>query len=301
MTAYRDESAALKTHLDDLRRELEQRESALMESFWEAMPESTRERYLALRQRCAPASSSLASVAGAIEATERCFKFLAALSELESVWNTHPPLPPPPPPPPPLLVRWLTPNRVRLDDPWDEIAPLAERLHKLALRHDLGATSARGAERGTFEVRLSTDGVPVVLGVQITGHTTAYGSNVIPAVHAVTSVSHGAAPLALRPEGWSDELFKFAHLRREYTVGDPLFDGYFFIDADPAVAQVLLSTEVRTALLTIAREDVPVLEVAAGVAALRWRFEPTEASVDAALTVLRAIRAEPPTVPQRRR
>lgn len=42
MTAYRDESTALKTRLDDLRRELERRESALMESFWEAMPESTR-------------------------------------------------------------------------------------------------------------------------------------------------------------------------------------------------------------------------------------------------------------------
>lgn len=64
---------------------------------------------------------------------------------------------------------------------------------------------------------------------------------------------------------------------------------------------MLLSTEVRAALLTIAREDVPVLEVAAGVAALRWRFEPTEASVDAALTVLRAIRAAPSNVPLRRR
>ena len=138
------------------------------------------------------------------------------------------------------------------------------------------------------------------LGIEITGVSAQYSNQPMPAIHAVTSVSRGTAKLRLRPEGWSDALFVFAHLKRESTVGDPTFDGYFFVEADPAVVRVLLHPEVRAALLTIAREDIPVLEVGGGVATLRWRFEPTDASVEAAVTILRALRAAPPTVPLRR-
>jgi hypothetical protein len=300
MTAYRDERSALNERLDGLRRALERRESEVTEAFWEAMPRVLRAEYDATRPRCAPEDATLDALARAVEAAGRCNdlldRALAALPKTESVWNAHPPAPPP--------IQWLSAALLarggRLFEDGDEVRALAEQLHRIARRHDPRATLSPGSERHTFEVSLSASGAPLKLGVEITGRSAQYSNQPMPAIHAVTSVSRGTARLRLRPEGWSDALFKFAHLKRECAVGDPTFDGYFFVEAEPLVARVLLHAEVRAALLTIAREDIPVLQVGGGVAALLWRFEPTEASVDAAVTVLRAMRAAPPTVPLRR-
>jgi hypothetical protein len=300
MTAYRDERAALNERLDGLRRAIEQRESEFAEAFWEAMPSALRGEYNMLRPQCAPVDDSLDALAHSVEAAGRCSEVLdralAALPGVESDWNAHPSATP--------SIPWLSSKFLarggRLLDRGDEVRALAEQLHRFARRHDPRATLSAGSEHHTFEVSLAASGVPLKLGIEITGVSAQYSNQPMPAIHAVTSVSRGTAKLRLRPEGWSDALFVFAHLKRESTVGDPTFDGYFFVEADPAVVRVLLNPEVRAALLTIAREDIPVLEVGGGVATLRWRFEPTDASVEAAVTILRALRAAPPTVPLRR-
>lgn len=300
MTAYRDERSALNERLDGLRRAIEQRESELTEAFWEAMPKVLRAEYDALRPRCAPEDDTLDALARSVEAAGRCSEMLdralAALPNVEPAWNAHPPVPP--------SIQWLSATLLahsgRRFEYEDEVRAMAERLHRIARRHDSRATLSPGSQRHTFEVSLTVSGVPMKLGVEITGVSAQYSNQPMPAIHAVTSVSRGTAKLRLRPEGWSDALFKFAHLKRECALGDPTFDGYFFVEAEPPVARVLLHAEVRAALLTIAREDVPLLEVGRGVATLLWRFEPTDASVEAAVTVLRALRAAPPTVPLRR-
>jgi len=71
------------------------------------------------------------------------------------------------------------------------------------------------------------------------------------------------------------------------------FDGIFLVDTDPDTARVLLPTQVRKELLDLAREGVPSLTVAAGVAEIRWVFELRQKSFERAMRVLLHVRNAP--------
>jgi hypothetical protein len=79
-------------------------------------------------------------------------------------------------------------------------------------------------------------------------------------------------------------------LRARATTGDEGFDGRFVIEGDPFPARSLLGADVRAALLTIAREDVPDLLVEGGVAVISWSFEPSDRALDAAFFALGRLR-----------
>jgi hypothetical protein len=97
----------------------------------------------------------------------------------------------------------------------------------------------------------------------------------------------------LQPETWGDSNLNALHIHHlSRSIGYHNFDGLFTIEAVSDAWTRLLTYEVRTALLEIARCDVPTLTVAEGVATLRWSFEP-EPGFDAAVRALAALRCVP--------
>ena len=72
-----------------------------------------------------------------------------------------------------------------------------------------------------------------------------------------------------------------------------LDDGQFIVEGDEQAARRLLTREVQEAMLLIARQDLPVLEVKPGCADLNWEYDLTVAGVGAAVEVLGAIRDAP--------
>jgi len=108
-----------------------------------------------------------------------------------------------------------------------------------------------------------------------------------------TSVARGAPRMSVSPEGVLEALGQSFGLRREVEVGDDGFDNLFFVEARVEDARRVLSREVREAMLVVARFDLPRLTVGEGRAVLRWRFEPDEHAIKAAVRALAAVRRAP--------
>jgi hypothetical protein len=122
-------------------------------------------------------------------------------------------------------------------------------------------------------------------------------SSAQPHIALATSIARGAPRLRLRPEQIRHTWFlKPLGLIADVKIGSAIFDGTFLILASIDDALALLTPEARSALLAVAKVDVPALDVGGGTAELRWRYQPTGKSLRGAAHALVAIRSVPPRV-----
>jgi hypothetical protein len=142
-------------------------------------------------------------------------------------------------------------------------------------RHDDRALVERcggAAVRATFRA----GGCPLACLAEVVG---VRGVTPVTAITVATGVPLGAARLVVRPG------------RCDLGLDEPAFEGLFLVSVGSFAAQQALSRDVRAALLEIAHDDVPTLLVERGLATLRWSFDPTRASLDAAVRVLAPLRS----------
>lgn len=87
----------------------------------------------------------------------------------------------------------------------------------------------------------------------------------------------GTAPtipkLALRPQTLGDRIARFVRLSGEADVGEPRFDGKFWVSGREDVARTLLVPPIRDALVEFA-PSTPLFKIEAGLAKLSWMVEP---------------------------
>ena len=115
-----------------------------------------------------------------------------------------------------------------------------------------------------------------------------------------TTVSQLSGELVVTPQGLKDDLLGAFGLHDEVVLDQGSFDGIFVIRAEEAVARILLTDEVRAALLSLSREDVPTLEVGEGLARISWSYEPNARCLRVGARALGALRAAPPAKSLRR-
>lgn len=113
-----------------------------------------------------------------------------------------------------------------------------------------------------------------------------YGGCLEPKMVMATSVRRCVPRLRLRPEG----VFETATRRYRRAALWAELDAYFVLEGSAAASEIFGERALREALVQIARDDIPTLEVDAGLAVLTWRFEPREATMKAAVEVLSAMR-----------
>lgn len=108
-----------------------------------------------------------------------------------------------------------------------------------------------------------------------------------------TSLSEALPSLVVRRERIHHVVGKALHLAHEVEVGEPVFDGHFWITGARATTAVL-TPQVRAALERLGNR-APVLRLGEGMATLSWtgfwRDDASEVVPDAALDVLVGIRA----------
>jgi len=106
-----------------------------------------------------------------------------------------------------------------------------------------------------------------------------------------TGISRGAPRLRVYAEELRHTLLlKPLNLIMDQDLGNPSFDGQFIVEGEQEAARRLITREVQQALLLIARQDMPVLEVKPEAAYLYWDYDLTVAGVGAAVEALGAIR-----------
>jgi hypothetical protein len=292
-SVYRDPVHALRQRLDDALARVDHLEVRLTQTFWRSLDPELRRTLSALRVDAGEERRPLherAELAGRYaERLDAAVRDALGRSDLD--------LAPPAQCPSPLPESPTSPRgdlfgAGRRDDA--ALTLLRERVGSIARRLDPGAELEDFGSRGVL-ARILVEGAPVVLTATLGrgGAWPAAGSTEV-ALRARTSVGPRAGALTLAPRGDALQLLSFVTRRRHACTGDDDFDGWFEVEAEPGAGKVLLGAEVRAALCAVARDDAPTLQVAAGVAELRWRFEPSHTTVRAAVDALRGLRAAPP-------
>ncbi len=112
--------------------------------------------------------------------------------------------------------------------------------------------------------------------------------------HFAMYIRRDAAPLQVRPRGVLTDIFRALHITGSVHTGDADFDRLYALTAEHSEAHLTLTPLLRTAMVELARTDVPTLIVEPGIARLFWSFElatPTfEAVARTALRCLREVR-----------
>lgn len=270
MSIYRDPSAHLRESLQTLRQELAALVATLPPAFWEALPPH---ESAALRDEGArdPSPEALAQAhARARHRLDALRAHVAEIDALEQSWRAiadeapavaFPVDVPGVAPDDAAAARVTTVLRGALRDP----APDAVRVTAMAA----GARAEfrhRGA-RFVYDAWRDDDGVGL-------------------AVH--TAAPRGAPSLRVRPEGMLDSISRA--FRHGLSMFGERFDAFFVVEGEPLAVSLLRQDPLRAALLDIAREDVPTLELTPGLACVRWRFEPGARSLAAAVTALHVAR-----------
>lgn len=290
---YRDHENALRQRLAEACQRVSELESRVTPTFWRVQaPEALR----ALSGLRAAAFESSLSVPERIEASGRYLERLGAM--VASAADDR--------------ARWRKPPdscpRIQPDDPTYPIGELFGASPRLsedaltALRSRVGSIVRRLAGAHALEAfgrrgvlaSFALEGAPLMLAASYgdRGGWSAAGATEV-VITLRTSVAAGAGAIRLRPRGGLLHAMPFVIQRGKSGTGDPEFDGWFEVDAEPGAARLALTFEVRAALCVVARDDAPTLLVDDGVAELRWRFEPSHATVGAAVEALRGIRAAP--------
>jgi hypothetical protein len=116
-----------------------------------------------------------------------------------------------------------------------------------------------------------------------------------PEVAMRTSVSRLFPNITVRPESFWGAFFAKMNHRRDASLGDDRLDALFLVDTDRDGEEVLDNDRIRRGLHTLVTRDIPTLTVGDGLCTVRWSFEPDWESLDAALSLLLAIRSSRPS------
>jgi hypothetical protein len=291
-SVYRDPVHALRQRLDDALARVAHLEARLTPTFWRSLGPEARRTLDSLRAEVAEERRPLherAELAGRYaERLDAAVREALGCSEIDLAAPGDCPSPPPDSPAFPLGERF----GLGRDDA--ALALLRGRLGSIARRLDPGAQLEDFGARGVL-ARVRVEGAPLVLtGTLGRGGAWPGAAGTEVALRARTSVGPRAGVLTLAPRGDALQLLSLLTRRRHAGTGDDDFDGWFEVEAEPGAARALLGDDVRAALCAVARDDAPTLQVSAGVAELRWRFEPSHATVRAAVDALRGLRAAPP-------
>jgi hypothetical protein len=282
--SYRDAQVGIRARLADLEQRLREREAEVTDTFWASLDDHVRERLADLREGLGlVASSSLedlaraeASLAVYVEELDRLIAMLPALEE-EWLEIPHDVSDPPAHDEEGRLIddvhghefvktfRAAVRERHRdaeiiIDEPWSCIARFRSRDAPFALR----ATALPNGNGGVGDV----------------------------VMQLFTSVARATPALFVRHESLFAAFGKAIGLKHEIEVGDASFDGLFLIQGSRQAVDRFLVPNVRARLMTLARFDVPTLEVdpKSRIASLIWCFEPAASALDAAIGILAFIR-----------
>jgi hypothetical protein len=286
VNAYRDECEAVRSRIEALEQEIAAREARATPLFWQSLPGEMTHTLSATRPDALAPDAALPSLLSALDVRERHLvaldQALALLPAMEAAWQALPVDPP----------RLSAPSGINFSGLGFNLRENAQEL-KRSLEQLLPTFDAQARiwEEGAMHIRaeLRVHDTPFALVASV-------NDKGMVLLLLGTSVCTASGSLRLDPEGIGDAVLKAVGLRREASVGDPEFDACFLIRSSTEVAHALLTEPVRAALLRMAREDVPRLEVGDGRAVLRWIYEPTASSLDAALRALALLRRAPPSL-----
>ncbi|MRG92842.1 hypothetical protein [Polyangium spumosum] len=290
-SAYRDPLQGLRARVQDLAREVEEREAMVTDALFSHLPSMLASK---LRDLRAYALTPAKTEAELHEAEATLLAYRDALDEaielapdLEDAQRVLPEITPDP-----KLASHLRPFiDLFMADIVLETCDAAERglrLGALALDKD---AALEKESKYAFRARFRAHDAPISILAQI-----AYSANDTPAevhVFLTTSVAAGTPPLRIRPQTLLHGIGKAVGLVREAEVGDERFDDLFLIEAEQDAAKRLLGPAVRKALLVVASFDIPDLVVRDGRADLHFRFEPNERLIRSATLALALIRKAP--------
>ncbi|MBX3205232.1 MAG: hypothetical protein KF764_09190 [Labilithrix sp.] len=292
---YRDALVGIRARLVDLDRRIRERETELTDAFWSNLEPYLRERLGELR-----AALELVG-AESLDKLARAEVLLSAYAEELDAWIARAPA---------LEEEWLAvPGDVGDPPPVPGSGP---RLSSVDGREFLRTFGAIVRETASPGVELVEDGwwsciarfrhrdAPFVL--RASALPTDRGRIGEVSMQMVTSVARAAPPLLVKHESLFAAVGKAMGWRKEVEVGDASFDGLFFIQGAKSDASRFLVPKVRSFLMTLARFDVPTLEIdpAKRTASLSWRFEPVASAIEAAVRTLTVIREMPSTICFRR-
>jgi hypothetical protein len=288
---YRDALLGVRARVVELIARISEREAQVTKDFWNMLPRDTREELAELRRARghvrAESLADLADAEGKLEAyLDQLERLIAELPELEAAWTELPDEVDDPPPPRFSMLEGFATTGEANDVERSFAAMVRERCPEATVRGD----------SPSYVARFRDHGAPFALRATI--NTNGNGQVAEVAMFLVTSIPRALAPLVVRHESLVLSVGRVLGLRSEIEVGDPSFDGLFLIEGARAAAAMYLVPAVRAYLLSLARFDVPTLEVDPEQrrASLRWQFEPAPKALEAAVRILRAVRETPPAL-----
>ncbi len=292
MSVYRDDLGALRMQARQRIDALTVTEETLCPLFWETLDPAEISALPALRKGVERSPDGLDRegidrLFASLDGIERIvYGALDRLPSVESLWNA-----------PAAMPDALPTHAERL---WPIIGfaeshyeSLAAEWRALLRTRDREATLEREDDEYTWRGVLRVEGV----GVRALWEPMARNANnnAEDWITLGVSMPRATARLRLRPRGWSDDLLGVIGVRGGEKIHDEQFDGYFVVEATPEASGGLLPAEVKKGLLEISQEDVPLVEVNAGYALVRWTFAPSARSVGGALRALLAWHRAGPT------
>jgi hypothetical protein len=291
---YRDAHVGIRARLGELERRVREREAELTEAFWETLEPYVRERLGELR-------GGLDRVtADTLEELTRAEVLLSAyLDELEE-WIARAPA---------LEEAWLElPDDVADPPVVVESGPRLSTVDGRAFVRTFASTlhdidpRAEIVEDGWWScvARFRHRGAPFALRASALANANGGLRDV--AMRLVTGVARATPPLLVRYESLFAAVGKAMGWKHEVEVGDASFDGLFLIQATKKDADRFLTPSVRSFLMTLARFDVPTLQIdpPRRTASLSWFFEPALTAIEAAVRTLTVIRETPAEISFRR-
>lgn len=293
---YRDVHVGIRARLIDLAARIRERETLLTEAFWTSLEPYLRERLAELR-------SALELIgAESLDKLSRAEVLLSAYVDELDVFIARAPA---------LEEEWLeVPAEVGDPPRVAESGPRLSAADGGAFVRAFDETVRETTKSDAIEVetegwwscvaRFRHRGAPFVL--RASALPTERGKLAEVSMQLVTSVARATPRLVVKHEGLFAAVAKAMGLRHEVEVGDASFDGLFVIQGARNDAEHFLVPKVRGFLLTLARFDVPTLEIdpTKRTASLSWRFEPVGSAIDAAVRALTMIRAIPSSIAFRR-
>jgi hypothetical protein len=291
---YRDAHVGIRARLGELERRVREREAELTDAFWETLEPYVRERLSELR-----GGLDRVTADGLDELTRAEVLLSAYLDELED-WIARAPA---------LEEAWLElPDDVPDPPVVLESGPRLSTIDGRAFVRTFSSTlrdidpRAEIVEDGWWScvARFRHRSAPFALRASALANANGGLRDV--AMRLVTGVARATPPLLVRYESLFAAVGKAMGWKHEVEVGDASFDGLFLIQATKKDADRFLTPSVRSFLMTLARFDVPTLQIdpPRRTASLSWFFEPALTAIEAGVRTLTVIRETPAEISFRR-
>lgn len=294
---YRDAHVGILARLAELEARVRERESELTDAFWASLEPYVRERLGTLREALELVGAE------SLDELTRAEVLLSAYAEELDVWIAQAP---------DLEEAWLELPQDVVDPPTTpESGPALLAADGREFVQSF-TTTLRETLSVRDDVQIVQDGwwsclarfrhrdAPFALRASALPNSKGHLGEV--AMHLVTSVARATPRLLVRHESLFAAVSKAMGWKHEVEVGDASFDGLFLIRGSKKAALRFLVPNVRAFLLTLARFDVPTLEIdpPKRTASLSWFFEPAVSAIEAAVRTLTMIRETPSEISFRR-